>query len=71
MKKYGIAIVLTLILLSTAVYLLNIINFDNTQKASDGDNPSQSNVDVVNESSFFGFGKNPHSIKYMNHAFAA
>ena len=41
MKKYGIAIVLTLILLSTAVYLLNIINFDNTQKASDGDNPSQ------------------------------
>ena len=26
------------------------------------------NVDVVNESSFFGFGKNTHSIKYMNHA---
>lgn len=63
MKKYGIIVVLAIILLSTAVYSLNTVNFNDNQKAIDNNNHSTSNDDVINESTFPDVNKSSQPIK--------
>ena len=51
MKKYGIIVLIAIVLLSTGVYSLNTVDFSNNQIViDDNNNYSQSDTDVINES---------------------